>query len=71
MDDPEVWRWIWLVAAVLFAIGEMGSPGSFFLLPFAAGAATPYGHDRAAKEAAHVAGGAAWACFGVEVTAAG
>jgi membrane protein implicated in regulation of membrane protease activity len=40
MDDPEVWRWIWLVAAVLFAVGEMGSPGSFFLLPFAAGAAT-------------------------------
>jgi membrane protein implicated in regulation of membrane protease activity len=28
----------WLVAAVLFAVGEMTSPGSFFLLPFAVGA---------------------------------
>jgi membrane protein implicated in regulation of membrane protease activity len=38
MDSPEEWRWIWLVGAFLFALGEMGSPGSFFLLPFAAGA---------------------------------
>jgi membrane protein implicated in regulation of membrane protease activity len=40
MDDPEVWRWIWLVAAFLFAVGEMASAGSFFLLPFAVGAGT-------------------------------
>jgi len=39
MDDPEQWRWIWLGAAVLFGIGEMSSPGSFFLAPFAIGAA--------------------------------
>jgi membrane protein implicated in regulation of membrane protease activity len=40
MDDPEVWRWIWLVTALLFAVGEMTTAGSFFLLPFAVGAAT-------------------------------
>jgi membrane protein implicated in regulation of membrane protease activity len=34
----EGWRWIWLVAAGVFAVGEMASPGSFFLLPFAIGA---------------------------------
>lgn len=39
MDDPEQWRWIWLGTAVLFGIGEMASPGSFFLAPFAIGAA--------------------------------
>ena len=40
MEDPEVWRWIWLVAALLFAVGEMTNAGSFFLLPFAVGAGT-------------------------------
>ncbi len=39
VDDPEQWRWIWLVAAVGFALGEMATPGSFFLAPFAIGAA--------------------------------
>ncbi len=39
MDDPESWRWIWLFAAVLFGVGEMATPGSFFLAPFAIGAA--------------------------------
>lgn len=39
MDEPEQWRWIWLGVAVLFGIGEMASPGSFFLAPFAIGAA--------------------------------
>ena len=39
VDDPEQWRWIWLVAAVGFALGEMATPGSFFLAPFAVGAA--------------------------------
>lgn len=38
MDDPEQWRWIWLGAAVLFGIGEMATPGAFFLAPFAIGA---------------------------------
>jgi membrane protein implicated in regulation of membrane protease activity len=38
MDSPEQWRWIWLVGAFLFALAEMGSPGSFFMLPFAVGA---------------------------------
>ena len=37
--DPEVWRWIWLIAAVVFAVGEMALAGSFFLAPFALGAA--------------------------------
>lgn len=39
VDDPEQWRWIWLGAAVLFALGEIATPGSFFLAPFAVGAA--------------------------------
>jgi len=38
METPETWRWLWLVAAFVFAIGELASPGSFFLLPFAIGA---------------------------------
>jgi membrane protein implicated in regulation of membrane protease activity len=38
MDSPESWRWVWLAVAVLFGIGEMSTPGSFFLLPFAVGA---------------------------------
>jgi membrane protein implicated in regulation of membrane protease activity len=38
MDTPDEWRWIWLVATAVFAIGEMASPGSFFLAPFAVGA---------------------------------
>jgi membrane protein implicated in regulation of membrane protease activity len=39
VDDPSVWQWVWLGTAVLFALGEMANPGSFFLLPFAIGAA--------------------------------
>jgi membrane protein implicated in regulation of membrane protease activity len=39
VDDPEQWRWIWPVGAVAFALGEMATPGSFFLAPFALGAA--------------------------------
>lgn len=38
MDEPEQWRWIWLAAAVLFGLGEMATPGAFFLAPFAVGA---------------------------------
>lgn len=38
MGDAEAWRWVWLLATVFFLVGEMLTPGSFFLLPFAAGA---------------------------------
>lgn len=38
MDEPEQWRWIWLGTAVLFGLGEMATPGAFFLAPFAIGA---------------------------------
>lgn len=38
MDDPEIWRWVWLAAAVAFGLGEMSTPGSFFMAPFAVGA---------------------------------
>jgi membrane protein implicated in regulation of membrane protease activity len=38
MDSPEQWRWVWIVAAAVFAVGEMSTPGSFFLAPFALGA---------------------------------
>ena len=39
MDEPEAWRWIWLATTMLFAFGEMASAGTFFLAPFAIGAA--------------------------------
>jgi len=35
--DNEIWRWIWIGAAALFAVGEMFTAG-FFMLPFAFGA---------------------------------
>lgn len=38
MDDPHLWRWIWLVAVGVFALGEIAIVGSFFLAPFAVGA---------------------------------
>ncbi|MBK5224614.1 MAG: NfeD family protein [Acidimicrobiia bacterium] len=38
MDNPDVWLWIWLGTTVLFTVGEITVAGSFFLLPFAAGA---------------------------------
>ncbi|MBA2497710.1 MAG: NfeD family protein [Acidimicrobiia bacterium] len=38
MDDPDVVRWVWLVAAVALAAGELTVAGGFFLLPFAIGA---------------------------------
>jgi membrane protein implicated in regulation of membrane protease activity len=38
MDEPESWRWIWLVAALIFGVGEMATPGAFFMAPFAIGA---------------------------------
>lgn len=39
MDEADTWRWIWLVATVVFAGGELAIAGSFFLAPFAIGAA--------------------------------
>lgn len=33
-----MWRWVWLVAALGFGLGEMASAGTFFLGPFAIGA---------------------------------
>ena len=38
MDDPESWVWVWLLGALFFALGEMATPVTFFLLPFAMGA---------------------------------
>lgn len=43
MNDPGIWLWIWLLTALAFSVGEMTTPGSFFLLPFAAGAAAAAG----------------------------
>jgi len=39
VNDPEVWRWIWLGTAVVFVLGEAAVAGSFFVLPFGVGAA--------------------------------
>ena len=36
--SPEFWRWVWLVAAAVLALGELAVAGSFFLAPFAIGA---------------------------------
>lgn len=38
LDSADTWRWIWLVAAAVFALGELAVPGSFFMISFAAGA---------------------------------
>lgn len=38
LSSPDTWRWIWLGAAVAFTVGEIAVAGSFFLLPFGAGA---------------------------------
>jgi membrane protein implicated in regulation of membrane protease activity len=43
MDNPDNWLWIWLLTAVGFGVGEMAAAGSFFLLPFAFGAAAAVG----------------------------
>ena len=37
-SSPDTWRWIFLVVAVVFTVGEIAVAGSFFLLPFAVGA---------------------------------
>lgn len=38
MNEPESWQWLWLGATFVFAVGELITPGSFMLLPFAIGA---------------------------------
>ncbi len=38
LNSPDTWRWIWVAAAVIFTVGEIAVAGSFFILPFAAGA---------------------------------
>jgi membrane protein implicated in regulation of membrane protease activity len=37
--EPESWRWIWLIVAVVAGAGEIAVAGSFFLAPFAIAAA--------------------------------
>ena len=37
--SAETWRWVWLLAAVGFAAGELAIAGSFFLAPVAVAAA--------------------------------
>ena len=36
--DNELWRWVWVITALVMGIGEIFTAG-FFLLPFAIGAA--------------------------------
>jgi membrane protein implicated in regulation of membrane protease activity len=38
MEELEIWRWVWTLLTVVFAVGEMLTAG-FFLLPFAVGGA--------------------------------
>lgn len=38
-SEPQTWAWVWLIATVVFGVGEMAIVGSFFLAPFAIGAA--------------------------------
>ena len=58
MDSPEQWRWVWIVAAAVFAVGEMSTPGSFFMAPFAVGALVA-----AALSFAGVSVAASWVAF--------
>lgn len=56
--DPNVWRWVWLGAMVVFGVGEMAFAGTFFLAPFAIGAAVA-----AVLAFVGVALGIEWAAF--------
>jgi len=38
LNSPELWRWIWFAAALIFLSGEVITPATFFFLPFALGA---------------------------------
>ena len=58
LGSPEVWRFIWLATAVGFALGELGLAGSFFLAPFAVGAAAA-----AAAAFLGLSLGVSWAAF--------
>ena len=64
LNSPDTWRWIWVAAAVVFAVGEIAVAGSFFLLPFAAGALVAAGVSLAGGSV-----GFGWVCF-VAVSAA-
>lgn len=37
-EDPDLWQWLWLAAAVVFLLGELAIYTSFFLASFALGA---------------------------------
>lgn len=37
MDDPDIWRWLWLGGAVVIGVAEIFTT-TFFFLPFALGA---------------------------------
>jgi membrane protein implicated in regulation of membrane protease activity len=39
LSSPEVWRWIWVVVAAVFAVSEMATAGTFFFMPFVLGSA--------------------------------
>lgn len=43
LGSPEVWRFIWIFAAVGLALGELAVAGTFALAPFAVGAAAAAG----------------------------
>ena len=38
LSSPDTWRWVFLVVAVVFTVGEIAVAGTFFLLPFGVGA---------------------------------
>ena len=37
--DGDAWRWVWLALTVVGLVGEIAVAGTFFLMPFAIGAA--------------------------------
>lgn len=43
MNSPDVWKWLWFVAAIALGIGEMLTATLFLFLPFAIGAAIASG----------------------------
>ena len=55
--DNELWRWVWIAAAFVFAVGEVFTAG-FFILPFAVGAVVA-----AVLAWLNVAVGVQWAAF--------
>ncbi len=59
VNSPETWRWIWLVAVVVFALAEVFTPVLFFMGSFAIGAA-------AAAVAAFAGGGPVIQCRRLE-----